>query len=120
MAAILDGFAAAVVAGDHAALDALLDADYQFVSAQARVVGRERRLATLVSGARVLARLEFAEPDLRELGETALVRAAFTASFRPDGDFVRVDRGVSTFVFVRRDPGRWRLVHQHNSHVDGA
>jgi|SRR5216683_1635113 uncharacterized protein (TIGR02246 family) len=115
VATVLDHYAAAILAGDHATLDALLDADYQFVSARAQVVGRDQRLTTLAASPQILASLTFSDLDVRFTGSVALVRAAFIAEFRPHTGRTDPDHGISTFVFSR-DHGRWRLRHQHNSH----
>jgi uncharacterized protein (TIGR02246 family) len=119
VAALLADFARAAVTGDHVALDALLDDDFEFVSAHARVMGREQRLAALSHSAAILARLEFGEIAVREWADSAVVRAGFAAEFRPDAGTVRTDRGVSTFVLVRRGTA-WRICHQHNSHIGGV
>ncbi|HEU5333615.1 MAG TPA: nuclear transport factor 2 family protein [Actinocrinis sp.] len=113
---LLDEFARAVVGADRAALERLLGPDFEFVSADGRVFTRERRLAALAAGAASLVRLEFTERRVREWGPAAVLRARFLAELRPEAGGVRVDRGVSSFVLVRRREG-WRIRHQHNSHL---
>jgi uncharacterized protein (TIGR02246 family) len=115
IAAVLDQYVTAILAGDHAALDALLDPGYQFVSAHARVVGRQQRLTTLAAGPQTLAALTFDSPDVRIIGNVAIVRAAFTAEFQARSGRAGPERGISTLVFSRCHD-RWRLCHQHNSH----
>jgi hypothetical protein len=115
-AGLVDEFARAVVAGDRAALEELLDPDFEFVSADGRVLTRDRRLAVLTAGAGTLARLEFTERRVREWGPSAILRTRFLAEFRPDAAGVRTDRGISSFLLVRRREG-WRICHQHNSHL---
>ena len=114
----LDGifgeFARAVVTGDRAALESLLDLDFEFVSAEGRVFTRDQRLDALTSGA--LACFEFSDRRVRAWGSAAVLRARFLAEFHPDAAGVRVDRGVASFVLVRRGEG-WRVCHQHNSHL---
>jgi hypothetical protein len=115
--ALLEHYAAATLAGDRPALDALLDPDYRFVSAQAKTFGRERRLAALAASPDLLASLVFSDPEVRPIGEdAAIVRADFTARFHPSAGRPGPERGVSTLVFVRRGE-RWLLRHQHNSHL---
>lgn len=113
---LLDAFAAAVVGGDRAVLESLLDPDFEFVSAQGRVFTRDQRLDALTSGA--LARLEFTtDRRVREWGPTAILRARFAAEFQPNAAGVRIDQGVASFMLLRRGEG-WGICHQHNSHVD--
>ena len=115
MSAVLNQYSAAILAGDRAALDTLLDADYEFVSAHARVVDRERRLTTLTASPGNLADLTFSNLDVRVVDSVAIVRADFRAEFRPHTGRTDPDRGVSTLVFSRHG-ALWRLRHQHNSH----
>lgn len=116
LAAILSQYAAAILGGDREALDVLLDADYQFVSAQARVVDRDRRLTTLTASPQILTRLTFSDADVRITDTVAIVQAAFTAEFKAHTGRTKPDRGISTLVFFYRH-GHWRLRHQHNSHL---
>jgi len=112
---LLDEFAVAVVGGDRAAMEELLGPDFEFVSADGRVLTREQRLAALAAGAGSLARLEFTDRRLHAWGPAAILRARFVAEFRPDAGGVRIDRGVSSFM-LRRGREGWRICHQHNSH----
>ena len=116
VSAVVDRYAAAIVAGDCAALDALLDTDFEFVSAHAQVINRERRLATLAASHEHLADFTHSNLDIRVVDSVAIVRADFRAEFRPCNGHTDPDRGVSTLVFSRQGD-RWRLRHQHNSHV---
>lgn len=113
---LLDTFAGAVTTGDRAALDDLLSPDFEFVSAEGRVFTRDQRLAALVAGAAMLARLEFTDRSVRAWGPAAILRARFLAESRAGAGGVRTDRGVSSFVLLRRGE-RWRICHQHNSHL---
>jgi ketosteroid isomerase-like protein len=115
ISAVLSQYRVAILAGDRAALDALLDGDYEFVSAQARVVDRDRRLATLAANPEILADLTFNDVDIRLADSVAIVRASFQAEFAPHTGRTAADRGVSTLVLSRHGEG-WRLRHQHNSH----
>jgi uncharacterized protein (TIGR02246 family) len=115
VSAVVDQYTAAIVAGDCAALDALLDTDYVFVSAHAQVFNRERRLATLAASPEHLADLTLSNLDIRVVDSVAIVRAGFRAEFRPLNGRTDSDRGVSTLVLSRQG-NRWRLRHQHNSH----
>ncbi|HEX8005649.1 MAG TPA: nuclear transport factor 2 family protein, partial [Trebonia sp.] len=115
IAAAVDRYAAAILAGDRAALDELLDPGYQFVSAHAHVVGRERRLNVLAGSPQSLAAFTFASPDVRIVGDVAIVCASFTAEFQAGTGRAGPDQGITTLVFSRSH-GRWRLRHQHNSH----
>jgi ketosteroid isomerase-like protein len=115
IAAALDRYRAAILAGDRAALDALLDTDYEFVSAHARVMDRERRLTALTASAGNLADLAFSNLDIRMIDSVVIVRADFRAEFRPHAGRADPDHGVSTFV-LSRNGNNWRLRHQHNSH----
>jgi ketosteroid isomerase-like protein len=112
---VLDRYRRAIIAADRGCLDELLDDDYQFISAHATVVDRERRLTALVAGYGHLADLAFSNVDIRLVAGVAVVRAHFRAEFRPHTGRTDPDRGVSTLVFARRAE-RWRLHHQHNSH----
>lgn len=114
---LIDVFADAFVAGDRAAVDALLGPDFEFVSAEGRVYSREQRLAVVAAAGQTLARIEYTERRAREWGATAVLRAGFLAAFRPDADGVRIDRGVSSFTLLRGTEG-WRICHQHNSHLE--
>ena len=115
IAAVLARYAAAILAGDHVALDTLLDADYEFISNHARVVDRERRLTTLTASPGILSDLTFSDLDVRIVESVAIVRADFSAVFQPHSGRTDPDRGVSTLILSRHGD-RWRLRHQHNSH----
>jgi ketosteroid isomerase-like protein len=115
IAAVLDQYRAAILAGDRAALDTLLDTDYEFVSAHARVMDRERRLTALAASAGNLADLTFSNLDIRMIDNVVIVRADFRAEFRPHTGRLAPDHGVSTLV-LSHNGNCWRLRHQHNSH----
>jgi ketosteroid isomerase-like protein len=116
ISAVINRYAAAVLTGDRATLDALLGTDYEFISAHAQVIERERRLTTLAASSAILADLTFSNLDVRVVDSVAVVRADFSAEFRPHTGRTDPDRGVSTLV-LSRDGDNWRLRHQHNSHV---
>jgi hypothetical protein len=77
---MLDRYRTAIIAGDGGALDELLEDDYQFISARARVVDREHRLTALVAGHEHLADLTFSCVDIRLIDGIALVRARCTTN----------------------------------------
>jgi ketosteroid isomerase-like protein len=115
IAAVLNKYRVAILAGDRPALDTLLDTDFEFVSANARVMDRERRLTALAASAPNLADLTFSNLDIRMIDNVVIVRADFHAEFRPHTGRVNRDHGVSTIVLSRTGDS-WRLRHQHNSH----
>ena len=105
-------YAAAINAGDRAALDALLDPDHHFASGHGRVFERAERLDALLGAAKGLSSFTIDVIFSSSDGvRTAIVLADFTARFQTG----TVGRGLTTLVF-HWTPDSWLLRHQHNSH----
>jgi ketosteroid isomerase-like protein len=113
---LVDHYAAAIRAGDRAALEALLSPGFRFVSVRGAVLEHADRVAALAAGADDLAAFGFEVLMIQRAADDAVVvTAAYAAEFRSGGE---PDHGVASLVFARRAE-RWRLIHQHNSHRAG-
>ncbi|GIH20576.1 nuclear transport factor 2 family protein [Rugosimonospora africana] len=100
-------FFAALVAGDVAALRALLTEDFLIVDVMSgAVTGRNGFLAALDGGELTFTAVEPAEVVIREYGGTAVVvgRTAMRGSFQ-GAEFAAASRYTHVYV----DDGGWRL-----------
>lgn len=105
----------AMLTADIDALDALLAPDMIFVDVQGRVLDKAADLAIHQSGLLQLDQLDFAETDVRPMGDVAVVvtRSSLRGSYQGKafgGDF-RYTR------VWRRSVGAWRVAAGHCSPV---
>jgi ketosteroid isomerase-like protein len=103
----------AIVAGDRAALEEILAADYVYVTAEGEVRDRAATIAQLTSGRVRIASQGSEEVSLRWLGDHALLVGRFRARVTIGGAEVPLDERYSSIW--GREGTRWRLRHEHAS-----
>jgi len=103
----------AIVAGDRAALEDILAADYVYVTAEGEVRDRTATIAHLTSGRVRIASQGSEEVTLRWLGDHALLVGRFRARVTIGGREVPLDERYSSIW--AREGERWRLRHEHAS-----
>ena len=105
----------ATLAGDHAALGALLSDDLLFVHSSGYVHDKAAYLAFLTEAVRTLHIQRPAPPACKPLGNAVLVSGPVdqTLERRADGSRIEV-RAHTTQVWTPTDNG-WCLLHQHST-----
>lgn len=109
---------AAMLAGDVAALDALIDDDLVFVTADGSLVSKAQDLASHASGSLRLDRFDSREESCRLMGAAvhSVTGATLAGSF---GGIPFAGRFVYSRLWLERD-GVWRVVAGHASAVAAA
>ncbi len=116
IAAIEQDIARAWVAGDRAAIDAILASDWSVTDAGGNVLTRQQVMSgAFESGDRQIDAMTIDDVTIRVLGEAAVATGRTRASGTHRGTHASVVLRF-TDVFVRRD-GRWQIVASHASLV---
>jgi Domain of unknown function (DUF4440) len=110
--AAFDSFIAALVARDRTVLEEILSEDFRFTNTNARFLPKAERIKSVLENP-VFESLQYRNVEYRPFTDSALVFAEFQyRGLEPTMLFF----GRSTFVFAKQAE-QWRLVAQHNSHV---
>jgi Domain of unknown function (DUF4440) len=127
--AAFDSYIAALVARDRTVLEEILSEDFRFTNTNARFLSKSERIKSVLENP-VFESLQYRNVEYRPFTDSALVFAEFQyISDGRHGTWLRQDSshedrleptmlffGRSTFVFAKQAE-QWRLVAQHNSHV---
>lgn len=114
--ALIDGWAAAELAGDVPALDRLLADDFVGVGPLGFLLTKEEWLARHASGDLAYASFAWDEPRVRVYGDAAVVIGRQTAAASYQGRPVPAGALRTTHVLLRQD-GHWRLAGIHMSPI---
>jgi len=105
----------ATLAGDHAALDALLSDDLLFVHSSGYVHDKAAYLAFLAEAVRTLRIHRPAPPTCKPVGNAVLVSGPIDQTLERRADGSRVEVRAHTTQVWTTTGNRWRLLHQHST-----
>lgn len=109
---------AAMLAGDIAGLDALLDPALQFHHATGTVDAKPGYLAKMAAGRIQYTSIDWTEERVTTLGpDTAMLTGRMATAVRVEGDAKRLDNRVLT-VWAR-DGGVWRMLAFQSTPIAG-
>lgn len=109
---------AAMLAGDLAALDAVLDPALQFHHATGTVDDKPGYLAKMASGRIQYTSIDWSEERITTLGpDTAMLTGRMATAVRVEGDAKRLDNRVLTVW--EREGGQWRMLAFQSTPIAG-
>jgi ketosteroid isomerase-like protein len=113
--AAVDAYRAAIVAGDKAALDRLLHADFLIMSGDGQYRDKAGELADLVAEGFAVHEFRLDEPRYRVVGTTGMATGILRWRMTFQGRESTVER--RTTMTWARDGSHWQMIGQHVSRL---
>ena len=106
----VEAFRAAQVAADAKALEALCAAELSYSHSDARVEDKATFIANATNGKSKFVSLEYQEPQIRVVGDTAIVRFRWVGESQAVADGKKTNTNLHILMNWQKQGGDWKLL----------
>jgi ketosteroid isomerase-like protein len=106
----VEAFRAAQIAADAKALDALCAAELSYSHSDARVEDKATFIANATNGKSKFLSLEYQEPQIRVVGDAAIVRFRWVGESQAVADGKKTNTNLHILMNWQKQGGDWKLL----------